>query len=59
MEKKSAGMMNELKENKMDAGSYKELNGLFSLADLVKFAKYTPDESENENGFGEIRSRQR
>ncbi len=49
MEKTSAEIMNELKENKIDAASYNELNGLFSLADLVKFAKYTPEESENEN----------
>lgn len=49
MEKTSAEIMNELKENKIDANSYNELNGLFTLADLVKFAKYTPIEAENEN----------
>ena len=51
MEKTSAEILNELKENKIDTGSYNELNTLFTLSDLVKFAKYTPSEDENENSI--------
>lgn len=48
MEKTSSEIMESLAEQQVEAKPYKELNELFKLADLVKFAKYTPIEGENE-----------
>ncbi|MEG0519076.1 MAG: hypothetical protein RR555_09460 [Bacteroidales bacterium] len=51
MEKTSMEIMGSLTDKKMEAKPYNELNELFKLADLVKFAKYTPLEAENEDAI--------
>ena len=48
MEKTSAEILKDLSDKKIEARPYNELNELFQLADLVKFAKYTPQEAESE-----------
>ncbi len=51
MEKTSSEIMESLADKNVETGPYNELEGLFSLADLVKFAKYSPLESENEEAI--------
>ncbi|MEG0890570.1 MAG: hypothetical protein RR919_01365 [Bacteroidales bacterium] len=51
MEKTSNEIMNSLIDKKIEAKSYNEINELFKLADLVKFAKYSPIEAENEDAI--------
>lgn len=51
MEKTSKEIMDSLADKKIEAKPYNELNELFKLADLVKFAKYTPLEAENEDAI--------
>lgn len=51
MEKTSSEIMESLAGQKVEAKPYNELNELFKLADLVKFAKYTPVEVENEEAI--------
>lgn len=51
MESTSAEILSELnalKDSRIDRERMDELAGLFELSDLVKFAKYRPEESENE-----------
>lgn len=48
MEKTTTEIMESLADKQVESRTYNELNGLFKLADLVKFAKYTPLEAENE-----------
>lgn len=48
MEKTTTEIMESLSDKQVESRAYNELNGLFKLADLVKFAKYTPLEAENE-----------
>lgn len=47
-EKTSSEILEELKTVDLDKKSYEELSGLFSVSDLVKFAKYSPSVGENE-----------
>lgn len=49
MEKTSAEIMESLSGKDIDSGNYKELDELFKRADLVKFAKYSPQVHENED----------
>ena len=49
MEKTSSEIMDSLAEKKIEDGPYGELDELFKLADLVKFAKYIPSVGENED----------
>lgn len=48
MEKTSAEIMECLADKKIEARNYRELDELFRTADLVKFAKYSPQVHENE-----------
>lgn len=47
-EKTSSEILDELKTVELDGKSYEELSKLFSVSDLVKFAKYSPTIGENE-----------
>ena len=47
-EKTSSEILDELKTVELDSRSYEELSKLFSVSDLVKFAKYSPTIGENE-----------
>ena len=47
-EKTSSEILEELKTVELDSKSYEELSNLFSVSDLVKFAKYSPTIGENE-----------
>lgn len=47
-EKTSSEILDELKSADLDKKSYDELSELFSVSDLVKFAKYSPTVAENE-----------
>lgn len=49
MEKTSAEIMNNLSDKKIDDKVYKDLDELFKVADLVKFAKFVPLETDDEN----------
>lgn len=51
MEKTSSEIMESLADEKIEAKPYHDLNELFKLADLVKFAKYTPTEADNEDAI--------
>lgn len=51
MEKTTTEIMASLAGKQVEARSYNELNELFKVADLVKFAKYTPMEAENEESI--------
>lgn len=48
MEKTSGEIMESLADKKIEEKYYRELDELFKTADLVKFAKYIPQASENE-----------
>ena len=48
MEKTTSEIMEDLSDKKIEPRYYKELEGLFKTADLVKFAKYVPQSAENE-----------
>lgn len=47
-EKTSSEILEDLKSVKLDKSSYDELSKLFTVSDLVKFAKYSPSINENE-----------
>ena len=47
-EKTSSEILEDLKSVRLDKGSYDELSKLFTVSDLVKFAKYSPSINENE-----------
>jgi len=49
MEKTSAEILDMIAEFKIEPREYKELESLFSLSDLVKFAKYKATQLENED----------
>lgn len=49
MEKTSAEIMQSLSDKEIEKRSYQELDELFKLADLVKFAKFVPDVNSNED----------
>lgn len=51
MEKTSSEIMDSLEAERIEARSYRELDELFKLADLVKFAKYFPSAQENEEAI--------
>lgn len=51
MEKTSSEILDELGDKKIDNRAFKALEELFQLSDLVKFAKYTPIEAENEEAI--------
>ena len=51
MEKTSSEIMESLAAEKIEAKPYGELDELFKLADLVKFAKYIPSAAENEDAI--------
>lgn len=51
MEKTSSEIMDNLMDMEIEAKPYNELNELFKVADLVKFAKYIPDTGENEDAI--------
>jgi hypothetical protein len=48
MEKTSNEILDSLSDKRIDAKPYNELKNLFGIADLVKFAKYTPSTQDNE-----------
>lgn len=48
MEKTSSEIMESLTDKEIEGGLYTQLDELFKLADLVKFAKYVPTIGENE-----------
>ncbi len=47
-EKTSSEILEDLKSVKLEKSSYEELSKLFTVSDLVKFAKYSPSINENE-----------
>lgn len=51
MEKTSSEILSELTDKKIEKRVYDELDDLFKLSDLVKFAKYIPIEAENEEAI--------
>ena len=51
MEKTTSEIMADLSDKKIEPRHYKELEGLFKTADLVKFAKYVPGNEENEEAI--------
>lgn len=51
MEKTSTEIMESLKDKKLDEKIFNDLDEMFARADLVKFAKYTPSETDNENAI--------
>lgn len=51
MEKTSSEIMESLADRKIEEKYYGELGELFATADLVKFAKYVPQPSENEEAI--------
>ena len=51
MEKTSSEIMDSLKDKKLDEKIFNDLDEMFARADLVKFAKYTPSEQDNENAI--------
>ncbi len=51
MEKTSNEILEELSGKNMKPEQFQELSDLFSLSDLVKFAKYTASREENENAI--------
>ncbi len=48
MEKTSSEIMESLSDKEIENGVYTQLDELFKIADLVKFAKYSPSTGENE-----------
>ena len=48
-EKTSSEIMEELRKRVADENVLANLNAMFTTADLVKFAKHTPTEADNEN----------
>ena len=51
MEKTSSEILASLKGEAIEEKVYKELDELFQVADLVKFAKYVPSVGENEEAI--------
>ncbi len=51
MEKTSSEIMESLTDKEIEGGLYNQLDELFKLADLVKFAKYVPTVGENEEAI--------
>ena len=51
MEQTSSEIMGELKGKEIEERCYRELDELFKTADLVKFAKYSPQVHENEEAI--------
>ena len=51
MEKTSSEILASLKDEAIEEKVYKELDELFQVADLVKFAKYVPSVGENEEAI--------
>lgn len=51
MEKTSSEILADLSDKKIEQRNYKELDELFKTADLVKFAKYVPQNAENEEAI--------
>ena len=51
MEKTSSEIMDELKDKKIDEKVMTDLGEMFTVADLVKFAKHVPTEQENEKAI--------
>ncbi len=51
MEKTSNEILEVLQKERVEKRDFEELKGLFSLSDLVKFAKYRPAQQENEEAI--------
>ena len=51
MEKTSSEIMESLKDKQIEEKTYTNLEDMFKVADLVKFAKYSPLPDENENAI--------
>src|SRR5574344_834351 len=51
MEKTSSEIMESLQDKKIEEKTYNNLGEMFKVADLVKFAKYSPLPDENENAI--------
>ncbi|MCI1719515.1 MAG: hypothetical protein LKM37_00540 [Bacteroidales bacterium] len=51
MEKTSTEIMESLQDKKIEEKTYNNLGEMFKVADLVKFAKYSPLPDENENAI--------
>lgn len=51
MEKTSSEIMENLKNKQIEEKTYTNLEDMFKVADLVKFAKYSPLPDENENAI--------
>lgn len=56
IEMTSEEILDEVKKIKLDNQVFNKLQNTLTTADLVKFAKATPDSTENENAFSDINS---
>jgi hypothetical protein len=56
LEKTNAELIAELRQVPMDKESFNQLVRALQVADFVKFARYQPDATDNENNFAVIQS---
>ena len=56
IEMTSEEILDEVKKIRLENNIYNKLQDTLLIADLVKFAKATPNSSENENAFNNINS---
>jgi hypothetical protein len=56
LEKTNAELIGQLRQMAIDKESFNQLVHALQIADFVKFARYQPDESDNEKNFAVIQS---
>jgi hypothetical protein len=56
LEKTNAELIGQLRQMAIDKESFNQLVNALQIADFVKFARYKPDESDNEKNFAVIQS---